>query len=29
MLIATVAINEVVGPIFFKLALERTGEVPD
>jgi Kef-type K+ transport system membrane component KefB len=27
LVIATVAINEVVGPIFFKLALERAGEV--
>lgn len=27
LVIATVAINEVVGPIFFKLALERGGEV--
>jgi hypothetical protein len=27
LVVATVAINEVVGPIFFKLALERTGEV--
>lgn len=27
LVVATVAINEVVGPIFFKLALERAGEV--
>jgi Kef-type K+ transport system membrane component KefB len=27
LVVATVAINEVVGPIFFKLALERSGEV--
>jgi Kef-type K+ transport system membrane component KefB len=27
LVVATVAINEVVGPIFFKLALERGGEV--
>lgn len=27
LVIATVAINEVIGPIFFKLALERAGEV--
>jgi Kef-type K+ transport system membrane component KefB len=27
LVIATVAINEVVGPVFFKLALERAGEV--
>jgi Kef-type K+ transport system membrane component KefB len=27
LVIATVAINEVAGPIFFKLALERSGEV--
>jgi Kef-type K+ transport system membrane component KefB len=27
LVIATVAINEIVGPIFFKLALERAGEV--
>ncbi len=27
LVIATVAINEIAGPIFFKLALERTGEV--
>jgi Kef-type K+ transport system membrane component KefB len=28
LVVATVAINEVVGPIFFKLGLERGGEVP-
>jgi Kef-type K+ transport system membrane component KefB len=27
LVVATVAINEVIGPIFFKLALERAGEV--
>ena len=27
LVVATVAINEVVGPIFFKLGLERAGEV--
>jgi Kef-type K+ transport system membrane component KefB len=27
LVIATVAINEIAGPIFFKLALERAGEV--
>jgi len=27
LVVATVAINEVVGPIFFKLALERADEV--
>ncbi len=28
LVVATVALNEIAGPIFFKLALERTGEVP-
>jgi hypothetical protein len=27
LVVATVAINEIVGPVFFKLALERGGEV--
>ena len=28
LVIATVAVNEVVGPVLFKLGLERAGEVP-
>jgi len=27
--IATVAINEILGPVLFKLGLERSGEVPE